>query len=111
MLKAAENEKITRVGPGTPAGELFRRYWLPVLLSEELTENDGAPKRVRVLCEDLIAFRDTNGKFGLRCVYHGWKFDVSGACVDMPSEPPDSLFKNKVTIKAYPTFERGDVIW
>src|SRR5689334_14105727 len=133
MLTAAENERITRVGPGTPMGEVFRRYWMPAALSHELPENDGAPLRVRLLGEDLIAFRDTNGKVGivdafcphrrapmffgrneecgLRCVYHGWKFDVTGACVDMPSEPPDSLFKTKVTIKAYPTYEAGSVIW
>src|SRR6185312_2906782 len=115
MLTAAQNERITRVGSGTPIGETFRRYWLPALLSEELEEADGAPVRVRLLGEDLVAFRDTAGEVGLvdaycphrraplffgrneecgiRCVYHGWKFDVSGACVDMPSEPPDSLFK------------------
>ena len=133
MLTTEQNERIARVGPGTPMGNTQRRYWQPVLLSEELPENDGAPIRVRVLGEDLIAFRDTNGKVGLvdafcphrrapmffgrteecglRCVYHGWKFDVSGACVDMPSEPPDSLFKTKVTIAAYPTHEAGDIIW
>src|SRR5580698_7731954 len=112
MLKPEDNEKITRVGPGTPMGNLFRRYWLPVLLSSELPEPDGAPVRVRVLGEDLVAFRGTDGKVGLvdafcphrrapmffgrseecglRCVYHGWKFDIAGNCVDMPSEPPDS---------------------
>ena len=124
MLTPAENERLVRVGPGTPGGELFRRYWQPALLSSELPENDGAPVRVRLLGEDLIAFRDTNGdvglvdafcphrrapmffgrneECGLRCVYHGWKFDRNGTCVDMPSEPPDSLFKTKVTIAAYP---------
>ena len=133
MLKPEENERLTRIGPGTPAGDLFRRYWQPVALSSELPEADGAPIRVRLLGEDLIAFRDTNGDIGLvdafcphrrapmffgrneecglRCVYHGWKFDKDGTCVDMPSEPPDSLFKTKVTIAAYPTFEAGDVIW
>jgi phenylpropionate dioxygenase-like ring-hydroxylating dioxygenase large terminal subunit len=133
MLKKEDNERITRVGPGTPMGEVMRRYWQPVLLSEELPENDGAPVRVRILGEDLIAFRDTAGKVGLvdafcphrrapmffgrneecglRCVYHGWKFDVDGTCVDMPSEPPDSLFKTKVTITAYPTHEGGGVIF
>jgi len=133
MLTSADNERLTRVSPGTPAGELFRRYWQPVLLSEELPERDGAPVRVRVLGEDLIAFRDTNGdvglvdafcphrrapmffgrneECGLRCVYHGWKFDRYGTCVDMPSEPSDSLFKTKVTIIAYPTWEGGRLIW
>ena len=133
MLTPEENERLTRVGPGTPMGELFRRYWLPALLSEELPEADGAPVRVRLLGEDLIAFRDSAGNVGLvdafcphrrapmffgrneecglRCVYHGWKFDRDGTCVDMPSEPPDSLFKTKVTIAAYPTWEGGGIVW
>jgi phenylpropionate dioxygenase-like ring-hydroxylating dioxygenase large terminal subunit len=114
-------------------GTLMRRYWQPALLTSELPEKDGAPVRVRLLGEDLIAYRDTNGDIGLvdafcphrcapmffgrneecglRCVYHGWKFDKTGACVDMPSEPPDSLFKSKVTIAAYPTWEGGGMIW
>jgi phenylpropionate dioxygenase-like ring-hydroxylating dioxygenase large terminal subunit len=133
MLTPAENERLTRVGPGTPMGNLMRRYWQPALLSEEVAERDGAPVRVRLLGEDLIAFRDTNGdvglvdafcphrrapmffgrneECGLRCVYHGWKFDKDGTCIDMPSEPPDSLFKTKVTIAAYPTYEAGAMIW
>jgi phthalate 4,5-dioxygenase len=133
MLKPEENERLVRIGPGTPAGDVFRRYWQPALLSSELPEPDCPPVRVRLLGEDLIAFRATDGSVGLvdafcphrrapmffgrneecglRCVYHGWKFDVTGACVDMPSEPPDSLFKTKVTIKAYPTFEAADVVW
>ena len=133
MLKPQDNERLTRVGPGTPGGDLFRAYWQPALMSSELPEGDGPPVRVRLLGEDLIAFRDTDGKVGLvdafcphrrapmffgrneecglRCVYHGWKFDRSGACVDMPSEPPDSLFKSKVSIAAYPTWEGGGVIW
>jgi phenylpropionate dioxygenase-like ring-hydroxylating dioxygenase large terminal subunit len=114
-------------------GNVMRGYWQPALLASELPENDGAPVRVRLLGEDLIAFRDSDGKVGLvdafcphrrapmffgrneecglRCVYHGWKFDRDGACVDMPSEPPDSLFKTKVTIAAYPTWEGGGVVW
>jgi phthalate 4,5-dioxygenase len=133
MLSQAENERLTRVGPDTPMGKLFRSYWNPALLSEQLPENDGAPVRVRLLGEDLIAFRDSEGKVGLvgaycphrraplffgrneecgiRCVYHGWKFDRTGACVDMPSEPPDSLFKTKVTVDAYPTWEAGGIVW
>ena len=133
MLQPEENERITRIGPGTPAGELFRRYWQPAALSSELSEPDGPPIRVRLLGEELLAFRATDGSVGLvdafcphrraplffgrneecglRCVYHGWKFDASGTCVDMPSEPPDSLFKTKVQITAYPTFEAGDVVW
>ena len=133
MLRAEDNVRITRVGPGTPMGNLQRRYWIPAALSSELPEPDGAPIRVRLLGEDLVAYRETSGAValvdafcphrrapmffgrneenGLRCVYHGWKFDHTGACVDMPSEPPGSLFKTKVTIKAYPTWEGGGLIW
>ena len=106
MLSHEENELLARVGPGTLMGAYFRRYWIPACLSEELPEPDGAPLRLRLLGEDLLAFRATDGSVGvvadncphrgaslffgrneeqgLRCVYHGWKFDVSGACVDMP---------------------------
>jgi phthalate 4,5-dioxygenase len=133
MLTPAENERCSQVGPGTPMGNVMRRYWQAALLSEELPENDGAPVRVRLLGEDLIAFRDSEGhvglvdafcphrrapmffgrneECGLRCVYHGWKFDRNGTCVDMPSEPPDSLFKTKVTIAAYPVWEGGGILW
>jgi phenylpropionate dioxygenase-like ring-hydroxylating dioxygenase large terminal subunit len=127
------NEKLTRIGPGTPMGEVFRRYWIPACLAEELPEPDGPPIRVRLLGEDLVAFRDTAGdvglldaycahrraplffgrneECGLRCVYHGWKFDTLGNCVDMPSEPPYSKFRLRVGIKAYPTYEAGGLIW
>jgi phenylpropionate dioxygenase-like ring-hydroxylating dioxygenase large terminal subunit len=133
MLNVSENELLTRTGPGTPMGELFRRFWHPVLLAEELPQPDGPPVRLRVLSEDLVAFRDTQGQIGiidafcphrragmffgrneacgLRCVYHGWKFDVHGNCVDMPSEPATSTFKDRVKIKAYPTVEYGGCIW
>jgi phthalate 4,5-dioxygenase len=133
MLKPEENERLVRVGPGTAAGALFRRYWQPALLSEELPEPDCPPVRVRLLGEDLVAFRATDGSVGLvdaycphrrapmffgrnehcglRCVYHGWKFDTTGKCVDMPSEPPDSLFKDKVSILAYPVWEGGGMVW
>jgi phthalate 4,5-dioxygenase len=133
MLNRCDNELLTQTGSGTPMGELFRRFWHPVLLAEELPEPDGTPVRLRVLSEDLVAFRDTNGKVGivdalcphrragmffgrneecgLRCVYHGWKFDVHGTCVEMPTEPHDSTFKDKITIKAYPTAEYGGCIW
>ena len=133
MLSATDNEILSRVGPGTPMGDLVRQYWLPVMQSSELGEADGRPMRVRLAGEDLILFRDTDGKIGLlanncahrgaslffgrneeaglRCVYHGWKFDVSGRCVDMPNEPPESNFKDKVRQRAYPCEERGGVIW
>jgi phenylpropionate dioxygenase-like ring-hydroxylating dioxygenase large terminal subunit len=133
MLSREDNELLTRTGPGTRMGEVFRRYWLPALLSAELAEPDGAPVRVRLLGEDLIAFRDTTGavglvgaycphrraplffgrneKCGLRCIYHGWKFDRSGTCVDMPTEPPGSRLKAEVKLDAYPTWEGGGIVW
>jgi nitrite reductase/ring-hydroxylating ferredoxin subunit len=133
MLTPEDNEILTRVGPGMLMGNLLRRYWQPALLSSELPEADCPPVRVRLLGEDVIAFRETTGavglvanacphrgasmffgrneEAGLRCVYHGWKFDVSGACVDMPSEPAESNFKSKVRIKAYPTHESGGIVW
>ncbi|HEY7066826.1 MAG TPA: Rieske 2Fe-2S domain-containing protein [Chloroflexota bacterium] len=133
MLSREENELLTQVGPGTPMGALMRCYWLPALLAEELPEPDCRPVRVRLLGEDLVAFRDSEGcvgligahcphrgaslyfgrneECGLRCVYHGWKFDVTGQCVDMPSEPPESSFKQKLRATAYPCAERGGMIW
>src|SRR5688572_18187207 len=133
MLNAADNELLCRVGPGTPMGDLMRQYWIPALLSEELPSADCPPIRLRLLGENLIGFRVTSGtagitvnscphrgasmffgrneEEGLRCVYHGWKFDVHGDCVDMPSEPPESNFKSKVRIKAYACQERNGIIW
>jgi phthalate 4,5-dioxygenase len=127
------NERLTRVGPGTDMGEVFRRYWIPACLAEEIAGPDGPPVRVRLLGEDLVAFRDSAGavglvdaycahrraplffgrneECGLRCVYHGWKFDTLGNCVDMPSEPPFSKFRFRVSIKAYPVYEAGGIIW
>src|SRR5919202_737514 len=112
MLRHAGNELLTRTNAGTPMGELFRRFWLPALLPSELPGPDCDPVRLRLLGEDLIAFRSTSGQVGvvqnncphrgaslffgrneedgLRCVYHGWKFDVDGNCVDMPNEPVES---------------------
>ena len=114
-------------------GNLFRRFWLPALLPRELPGADSDPIRFRILGEDLIAFRDTNGKVGfiqnncphrgaslffgrneeggIRCVYHGWKFDVTGQCVDMPNEPAESDFKSKVRATAYPSAEWGGLVW
>jgi phthalate 4,5-dioxygenase len=133
MLSREDNELLCRVGPGTPVGALMRQYWLPVLTSRELPEPDGPPVRVRLLGENLVAFRVTSGTVGLiqdhcphrgtslffgrnegdglRCVYHGWKFDCTGACVDMPSEPAESGFASKVRAVAYPCVERNDVVW
>jgi phenylpropionate dioxygenase-like ring-hydroxylating dioxygenase large terminal subunit len=133
MLSNQDNETLCRVGPGTPMGNLMRQYWMPAIRSDELPAPDCAPLRVMLLGEKLIGFRMTNGKIGLmqdacphrgasmffgrneedglRCVYHGWKFDETGACTDMPSEPAESNFKNKVHARAYPTQERNGVIW
>ena len=133
MLSREDNELLCRVGSGTPVGALLRQYWIPALMSSELPERDGAPVRVRLLGENLIAFRVTSGKIGLiqnhcahrgaslffgrneeegiRCVYHGWKYDCEGACVDMPNEPPESNFKSKIRATAYPCVERNDIIW
>ena len=131
MLSAEDNEILTRVGPGTPMGDLLRRYWIPACLSSEIPEPDSAPVRVRLLCEDLVAFRDTNGavglieercphrgaslfygrneECGLRCTYHGWKFDVGGQCTDQRSEIRS--FAHRIKAKAYPVRESGGIVW
>jgi phthalate 4,5-dioxygenase len=131
MLSREENERLTRVGTGTPMGETMRRYWMPALLSWELPEPDGAPVRLRLLGEDLVAFRATDGQVGvldeicphrgaslwlgrnegngLRCVYHGWKYDVTGQCIEQMNEPRP--FCTKVRVKSYPTCEVGGIIW
>src|SRR6266581_760316 len=131
MLSREENKILTQIGPGTPMGEVMRRYWMPALLSRELPEPDCAPVRVKLLGEEMVAFRDTerrvglleefcphrrvslwygrNEESGLRCIYHGWKFDVEGTCVDQMNEPVS--FAQKVHIVSYPTVEMGDVIW
>ena len=133
MLNREDNQLLTRTGPETPMGKLMRRYWLPVLLSEELPEPDGEPLQVRLLGETFVAFRDTNGRVGvldencphrgaslayarneecgLRCIYHGWKVDAAGRVVDMPTEPPTSTFRDRLRHPAYPVVEAGDVIW
>src|SRR6266545_2955100 len=114
MLKREINELLTRTGPGTPMGELFRRYWLPALLAEELPENDCPPVRVKLLSERLIAFRDSDGRYGLIdefCAHRGWKYDVNGRCVEVPSEPEDSRFPQKVKLTSYPLVQVGDVLW
>jgi phenylpropionate dioxygenase-like ring-hydroxylating dioxygenase large terminal subunit len=133
MLSREDNELVCRTGPGTPMGEFMRQYWIPAMLSSELPAADSDPVRLLALNEKLIAFRDTNGavgviqnhcphrgaslffgrneEAGIRCVYHGWKFDVDGNCIDMPNEPAESDFKSKVKAVAYPTRERGGVVW
>lgn len=133
MATHEQNQLLTQTGKNTPMGNLFRRYWIPALLSEEVPTPDCPPVRVKLLSEQLIAFRDTEGKVGLidefcahrrvslwfgrneenglRCPYHGWKYDVKGQCVDIPSEPTGSTFCNKVKLAAYPCVELGGVIW
>jgi nitrite reductase/ring-hydroxylating ferredoxin subunit len=123
-------ELLTRTGPGTAMGDLMRRYWVPVLLSAEIAAPDCAPVRVRILGERLLAFRDSRGRPGLvdefcahrgaslflgrneeggiRCSYHGWKYDVAGQCMELPSVPQLAC---KMSIKAYPCIERGDILW
>ena len=133
MLTRENNETLTNTTPGTPMGEFMRRYWLPALLASELPGPDCPPVRVRLLGEQLVAFRDTQGRVGLlsefcphrltslffgrneegglRCVYHGWKFDVAGNCLDMMNEPPDSDYPDKIKATSYPVVEMGNIIW
>ena len=132
MLTREDNETLVRVGPGTPMGRLMRLYWIPFLLGRDVPA-DGQPYRVRLLGEDLVAFRDSEGQVGLvdqacahrgapllfgrnedgglRCVYHGWKFSTTGAVQEMPAEPANSPMLKKVRLKAYPVRERGGVLW
>ncbi len=133
MTTREQNDTLTQTGPGTAMGDLFRRYWIPVLIAEELPEPDCPPVRVTLLSERLIAFRDTAGKVGLmdefcahrgvslwfgrneehglRCPYHGWKYDVTGACTEVPSEPVESGYCGTIKLKSYPCVEKGGVIW
>jgi 5,5'-dehydrodivanillate O-demethylase oxygenase subunit len=131
MLSELENQVLTRVGPGTPGGELLRRYWHPILPQVKLRANPV--QKVKILCEELVCYRDRSGTLGLvgprcphrathlqfavpeehgiRCCYHGWLFDEQGGCTEMPLEPPDSTFKDRVRIVSYPVQEMGGLIW
>ena len=133
MLSQADNEFLTRSGKSTPMGELLRRYWMPALLSDELPERDGGQKRIKILGEELLAFRNTEGRIGivephcphrgadlyygrneecgLRCSYHGWKFDIEGNCIDLPTSPPESTYKDTIKLLAYPVREWGGIVW
>lgn len=133
MLSAEENDLLCRVEGDAPMGRLMRRHWIPACLSEEVAERDGAPVRVRLLGEDLVAFRDTEGRIGLldehcphrraslalgrneecglRCLYHGWKMDVEGNVVDRPSESHEAVLAKKVRHKAYPCRDAGGFVW
>ncbi len=132
MLSREENEMLTQVGPGTPAGELLRRYWHPVAVAGELTE-ERAIKAVKALGEELVVFRDKQGRYGLvgehcphrsaslaygrveadgvRCPYHGWKFDGEGRCLEQPAEPPGSNYKDRIRHKAYPVQKLGGLLF
>ena len=131
MLSTRDNERLTQVGPGTPTGELMRRYWFPIAATLEM-EKDPT-KAVRLLGEDLVLYKDRSGTFGLiqescphrrvnllygipeeqglRCPYHGWRFDETGRCQEMPAEAPDSTFKDRVTALTYPVQELGGLIF
>jgi phthalate 4,5-dioxygenase oxygenase subunit len=133
MLSKEDNELLTRIGPGTATGDVMRQYWMPILISNELPHPDCDPIRVRLLGEALIAFRDSKGRVGLlgehcphrgaslffgraencylQCVYHGWKFDVNGKCLETPNEPPESNLQSRVRATSYPCVERSGVIW
>jgi nitrite reductase/ring-hydroxylating ferredoxin subunit len=133
MLSREQNEQLTRTGAGTLMGDLFRRYWIPALHVSEVEEADCPPVRVQLLGEKLVAFRDSDGRLGvieefcahrgvslwfgrneecgLRCAYHGWKYDVNGQCMDLPSEPEETGMRKRIKLKSYPTIERGGVVW
>ena len=132
MTSARDSETLTRVGKGTPMGDFMREYWIPAAASDEL-QAGGAPMRLMLLGEKLIAFRDSTGQVGimdhrcphrcaslffgrnedggLRCIYHGWKFAADGTCLDMPNLPPHQHFKDKVRARAYPVAERNGLSW
>src|SRR3989449_2166510 len=132
MLPQTENDLLTQTGPGTPCGELLRRYWQPAALSEELPQG-GAPVPIRLLGEDLVMFRDDQGRPGLlglhcshrgadlsygrledggiRCIYHGWLYDIDGRCLEQPGEPASSSFHEKIRHTAYPCVERAGAIF
>jgi len=132
MLTREENETLTRVGRGTPAGELLRRYWMPIACAGELTEEKPI-KAVRLLGENLVVFRDRSERYGvvaeqcphrkaslafgrvdeegIRCPYHGWKFDCTGRCLEQPAEPEAGGFKDKIKHTAYPVERLGGLLW
>ncbi|HEX7711092.1 MAG TPA: Rieske 2Fe-2S domain-containing protein [Sphingomonadaceae bacterium] len=132
MLSHEDNELLCRIGPGTPMGDFMRRFWMPAVLTNELAP-DGKPVRIRLMGEDLVCFMDSEGKVGLldehcphrgsslalgvnedcglRCLFHGWKFDVNGQCLDTPAEPENSKLAKAMKVKAYPTRIAGGMVW
>jgi phthalate 4,5-dioxygenase oxygenase subunit len=133
MLTREDNDLLTRVTGDAPMGRMMRRYWIPAVLAEEVAENDGTPVRTTILGEKLVVFRDTAGTVavidercphrlaslalgrneegGIRCIYHGWKFNAAGACIDLPTEPGEHGFRNRITLTSYPVREAGGMIW
>jgi phthalate 4,5-dioxygenase oxygenase subunit len=133
MLNKQDNELMCRTGAGTGMGDAMRRFWLPASQSSDMPPPNGEPQTVELLGERLVVWRDEQGRpgvfaegclhrgasmqlarsegDGLRCIYHGWKFAVDGTCIDMPNEPAESDFKHKVKATAYPTQERGGLVW
>ncbi|MCY3828351.1 MAG: Rieske 2Fe-2S domain-containing protein, partial [Rhodospirillaceae bacterium] len=133
MLTKEENDLLTRVEDDAPMGRLMRRHWTPVCLVEEVAEPDGTPQLVEALGQRMVAFRDSDGRLGLldercphrgaslllgrneecglRCLYHGWKYDVDGKCVAMASEPESGALMDKVRARAYPVVEWGGFVW
>lgn len=131
MISKEENERLTRVGPGTPGGEMLRRYWWPIAFSDEL--KGKRPKKVRLLGEDFVVFRDGSGRVGMlepqcahrrvslergrveqdgiRCCFHGWLWNADGRCLEQPCEAPESTFKDKVSLRAYPVQEAGGLVF
>ena len=132
MLSRADNELLCRVAPGTPMGEMMRRYWHPVCMSAQLPTPDAAPLRVRLLGEDFVAFRDSAGNAGvleelcmhrgaslalgrveeggIRCLYHGWKFDVHGTVMETPNHD-DQKYRDRMRAPAFPVREEGGIVW
>ena len=134
MLRKDQNEFVSRVGPGTAMGDLIRRFWIPAVTIQDVKQPDGAPMRLRIMGEDLVAFRDTEGRVGviraycshrlaplffgrneecgLRCPYHGWKFNVAGECIETPNlEAGAKTSRNALSITAYPAHEAGGLVW
>jgi phthalate 4,5-dioxygenase oxygenase subunit len=133
MITQEQNDYLCQTDAGTPMGEMMRRFWLPFLLSSEIERPDSDPVRVKLLGEELVVFRDTEGRVGLideycahrgvslwfgrneecglRCPYHGWKFDINGKCIELPSEGNNPKAMERVSLKSYPCIEKGGVVW
>lgn len=133
MLSAEDNDLLTRVTGNAPMGQMMRRYWVPACLAEEVAEPGGAPVRTQIFGDRLVVFRDSEGRLGvvdercphrlaslalgrneeggLRCIYHGWKFGADGTCLDMPTEPNEKGFRERMKLRSYPVREAGGMVW